>query len=44
MFKTKQDLELHYNAVKNELDQYKSDPATILVLLGNYLFDMYNDL
>lgn len=44
MFKTKQDLELHYNAIKNELDKYKSDPATILVLLGNYLFDMYNDL
>lgn len=43
-FKTKNDLELHYNAVKNTLDEYKSEPGLVLLLLANYLFDMYQDL
>lgn len=43
-FKTKQDLELHYNAFKTELDKYKSEPSLVLILLANYLFDLYPEL
>lgn len=38
------ELELHYNAFKDSLEKYKSDPATVLLLLANYLFEMYPEL
>ena len=36
-----EELELSYRNFKSFLDQYKSDPQKTLLLIANYLFEMY---